>query len=89
MRGSEVASRPSRAKMCNWLEGALLNLIPISPYNPATIAELSSRAGQADLKLRAVARIASELGWHADASLDLAYELIQAYEKEFNHDNQI
>ena len=68
--------------MCNWLAGALANLSAIVPANPADVAELSSRARYAERQLRQLSLIAGELGWHADASLDVAHELIKAYDKE-------
>lgn len=77
-----MASRPSRAKMCNWLSGALLNLTQIIPSNPADIARLSQRARDTEQRLRVLATIAAELGWHADSDLDTTYSLIQKYDEE-------
>ncbi|MBK0420459.1 hypothetical protein JD276_15650 [Leucobacter sp. CSA1] len=77
-----MTSRPSRAVMCDWLSGALLNVARIAPSNPADIAELSARARRAEQRLRRLAEIAAELGWHVDADLDVAYELIQKYDEE-------
>lgn len=77
-----MASRPSRAKMCNWLAGALVNLSPIVPSNPADIAELSRRARETEDRIRKLSSIAAELGWHVDSDLDYAYELIQKYDEE-------
>ena len=65
--------------MCSWIDGAIAN-IELLPSNPADIGEyvLLSRRAQADLW--AIGQIASELGWHADASLDTAWNLIQEYD---------
>lgn len=73
---------PSRAKMCSWLSGALLNLSGVMPYNPADIARLTRNALNTDKRLRKLSVIAAELGWHVDADLELAWELIQQYDLE-------
>jgi len=44
---------------------------------------MASNAKLADQKIRRLAGIASELGWHHEADLDLAWELIAEYEKEY------
>jgi len=77
-----MAERPSRAKMCNWVSGELRK-IQLSPSNPADIRAILRLKAVAEPKLRAIADIAAELGWHADASLDTAWEWIQQYETEF------
>lgn len=74
--------RPSRAKMCSWLSSALLDLSGVMPYNPADIARLTRNALITDKRLRRLSTIAAELGWHVDADLDLAWELIQQYDRE-------
>lgn len=75
-----MSKRPSRAKMCNWLSSRLYNLADISPFNPADTHQLVLNARDADSRLAALASIAGDLGWHADADLDQAWEDIQAYD---------
>lgn len=73
--------RPSRAKMCNWVSNEL-HYISLSPSNPADIKGILQLKAAAEPRLRALADITAELGWHADASLDFAWELIQEYDAE-------
>ncbi|MDF2046200.1 hypothetical protein P2P98_08520 [Microbacterium sp. Kw_RZR3] len=75
-----MSKRPSRAKMCNWLSSRLYNLADISPFNPADTHQLVLNARDADSRLAALASIAGDLGWHADADLDQAWDDIQAYD---------
>lgn len=67
--------------MCNWLSGMLHNLVGVMPFNPADIQQMAINANDADDRLHRLALIASELGWHADADLDMAWQLIQEYEQ--------
>lgn len=76
-----MSARPSRAKMCSWFAGALLN-IQLQPSNPADIKRIGELRREAENQIRSLAFIASELGWHADASLDYAWELIQEYDAD-------
>jgi hypothetical protein len=76
-----MSTRPSRAKMNSWLSGAILN-IQLIPSNPADIKRLGELSYAAQRKLRSLSHIAGELGWHADADLDFAWELIQDYDRE-------
>lgn len=78
-----MSRRPSRAKMNNWLADQLRG-IRIIPFNPMDTAAMAANGKVADMKLRHLASIASELGWSFDASLDIAWELISDYEKEYN-----
>lgn len=75
-------SRPSRAKMCNFLSGELIN-IRVIPSNPADIQAITTYARLAESKVRDLGLIAAELGWHVDADLETAWELIQTYEKKY------
>ena len=76
-----MTRRPGRAKMCSWLAGALGNLVGVMPFNPADVKQMAINANDADERLRALAAIAAELGWHADADLDEAWRAIQEYER--------
>ena len=76
-----MAKRPSRAVMCNWLADRLLALAQVTPYNPADMKQLTYNARDADMRLRKLSAIAGELGWHVDADLDTAWELVQQYDE--------
>lgn len=80
-----MSDRPSRAKMCNWLSRALYE-VRVSPSNPADIQRAGELRKIAESKLQDLAQIAGELGWHADASLDFAWELIEEYNDRYNRD---
>lgn len=67
--------------MCSWLSGALFNLGHVMPFNPADTEQLALNARDVDGRIRQLAHIAAELGWHADADLDRAWALIQEYEQ--------
>ena len=69
--------------MCNWLAARIDGLAPIVPFNPADLHALTERAHLVDKKAPRLATIAAELGWHADADLDIAWRLIQRYDAEF------
>ena len=75
-----MAKRPSRAVMCNWMQGRLFALAQVAPYNPADVKQLTYNARDADMRLRKLAVIAGEMGWHADADLDEAWRLAQEYD---------
>ena len=75
-----MSERPSRAKMCNWLSARLSAAAVIVPSNPADVRLLSQNARQAEKRIRELASIAAELGWHADAELDKAWQLIRDYD---------
>lgn len=77
-----TAKRPSRAKMNNWLAGALQG-INVAPSNPMDIRQLAANAKEADLKISRLSGIASQLGWHISADLDIAWEEIQDYDRTF------
>jgi hypothetical protein len=72
--------------MCNWLSGRLGG-VQVTPSNPADIAGLSAHAREAEQKIRALQRIAAEMGWHADSDLDTAWELIEEYDQRFGYTN--
>ena len=76
-----MTRRPGRAKMCSWLSGALYNLADVMPANPADIKQMAINAKDTDDRLKSLASIAAELGWHADADLDEAWHAIQEYEQ--------
>ena len=69
--------------MNNWLALRLAG-IRVSPANPGDMAALAANARLADQKLEHLHGIASALGWHAAADLDLAWEEIQAYDQRFH-----
>ena len=69
--------------MNNWLASELLS-IQVAPFNPADLRQLSANARDVDRKVKHLATIASQLGWSVDASLDVAWEEILAYEKTFH-----
>ena len=76
-----MTTRPSRAKMCNWLSHQLRSIGPIRPFNVMGIQEMARRADIADRKIAALTLIAADLGWHADASLDEAWLAIQEFDR--------
>lgn len=75
--------RPGRAKMNSWLALRLAG-IRVTPSNPFDLAALAANAKLADQKLERLRGIASDLGWHADADLDVAWEEILAYDQRFH-----
>lgn len=54
------------------------------PSNPADIGLMAMNARKAEGKLRDLASITDNLGWHYDADLDLAWAEIQNYDKKWN-----
>lgn len=75
-------AKPNRAKMCNWLASRLRE-VRVSPSNPADIKRMVELTRITDRKLRRLTYIASEMGWHVDASLESAQELMDEYDEEF------
>lgn len=75
--------RPGRAKMNNWLALRLAG-ITVAPANPCDMAALATNARLADQKLTQLHGIASNLGWHCGADLDVAWEEILAYDLRFH-----
>lgn len=68
--------------MCSWLSSEIANT-QVRPNNPANIKLLVDLSRTAEKRLRALAEIASEMGYHFDADLDYAWELIQEFEEQF------
>lgn len=68
--------------MNNWLADQIRG-IRIIPSNPMDIKAMAANGKVAEMKLRPLANIASELGWHHESSLDMAWELIVEYENDF------
>jgi hypothetical protein len=67
--------------MCSWVAGELSSLAGRTmPFNPADIQQMAYNARDVDTRLRALASIVAELGWHVDADLDEAWVRIQAYD---------
>ena len=78
-----MSRRPSRARMCSWLESALRN-IRTRPFNPADTKRLVELSHEAEQKISDLSWIAGELGFHHTASLDEAWVLIQEYEAKWD-----
>lgn len=70
----------SRAKMFSWMAGAISG-ISLTPSNPADTKRKGELANEAEKKLRDLIFIASEAGWHVDANLEYARELIAEYDE--------
>jgi len=70
--------------MCGWLSARLAG-VQTTPANPADIKRYVELAKEAEIKIRHLQKIAADLDWHADASLDMAWEQIRYYDKKFGY----
>lgn len=77
-----MSARPSRAKMCSWLAKELGAASRIIPSNPMDTKALVQNARASEIAVERLSRIAAELGWHVEASLDDAWALIQEYDRD-------